>query len=100
MTLKTYWLFSGHVVTTHRNGTEHVKRLNVMLLTDDVQITRMDLAKAQEGMQQRFVNECQQIPGFRISDVYIESFGLLGQMTTEAFNAGFDKEVKTSGGVN
>ena len=100
MTTKSHWLVAGQVITANRTGTEHTKKLNVLLTTQELEITRIDLAKAQEGLQHRFVSECPQIPGFKINDVYIEGIVLLGTMTPEQFNEGYNKEIAAAGGVN
>lgn len=100
MTSKIYWLVAGQVVTANKQGIEHLKGLNVIVITDGPMFTRMDLAKSQEGMQRRFVTECPQIQGFKIKDIFIQNIMPLGQMTVEEFNAGFEQEVQAAGGMN
>ena len=87
---KLHWMASGVVVTSHRsNGHSNSYNFNVLLTTQHEYITRNDLAKVQEGMCQRFVNECPQISGFKISDVFIMNIFPLGLMTSEEFNEVF-----------
>lgn len=98
---KFYWLISGQVVTVNtRRGIENTKNLNVVTITEDVRFTRADIAKSQDAMMRRFVSECVQIPGFKITDAFIHGFGLLGHMTHEEFNAGFVDEVSAAGGMH
>lgn len=90
-TPKHYWLVAGRVVTADSSGKEYEKGLNTLLATDHC-ITRMDLAKAQQGLQLRFVKEAKQVPGRKIVDVYIQAVSFLGLMTEEIFHAGFSAE--------
>lgn len=89
---KFHWLVAGTVTAVNRTGKTNVRSLNVMLTTHNPEISRIDLAKAQEGMCRRFVSETEQIPGFKIADAFILSISALGFMTEQQFNAGFENK--------
>lgn len=93
MDAKNYWLVAGKIVVRNAAGVTHSHDLNVLLVTTHPAILRMDLAKAQEGMQRRFVTEFEQRKGFKIVDAFIMGISPLGRMTEEEFSTGFEQNV-------
>lgn len=93
--LKYRWLVAGNVVAAGPKGTIGQKGFNTLVSTDKVVFTRKDMATAQHGLMQRFVDETQK--GFgskesRIVDVLLLSVTNLGLMTETQFNDGLELE--------
>jgi hypothetical protein len=84
-----YWIAAAQVVVANAEGVERQKGYNALFTTKAKRITRKNLAKAQELVMQRFVAEAEQVPGWKIIDVYIQSISSLGLMTEAQFHVGF-----------
>lgn len=101
---KNYWLFAGQVVTIDKKKTIRQVNMNVLVVTENMRITRLDLANAQKAFMRRFMTQCEQIKGAEINDVFIMAINHLGTMTPEEFHAGFSgdmaEEMKQSQGLN
>jgi hypothetical protein len=89
MSAKHYWLVAGNVVATGPKGQVGQKGLNTLITTTNGFFTREDLARAQDGLMQRFVAETKQEKGGKIVDVFILSVSRLGLMTQEEFEGSF-----------
>lgn len=86
---RIYWLVGGEVVTANKKNLEKRRRLNTLVITQDPRFTRQDLAKAQQALMHRYLNEKQLEKGESFTDVFIMSINLLGEMTEKEFNVGF-----------
>lgn len=86
---KHHWLVAGNVVATAGRGQIGQKGFNTLVRTEQPIFTRVDLATAQQGLMQRFVEETDPKQGAKIVDVLILSVNNLGRMTQEEFEKGF-----------
>lgn len=87
-TPKHHWLVSGNVIVTSKSGTRQ-RGLNTLIMTDKPVFTRVDIARAQEGLMRRIVSETAMTKHDKISDVFVIAVSNLGLMTEEEFEAGF-----------
>ena len=90
LTTKHYALVSGKVLF-HMKDSEDAQEiyLNTTITGDDPNITAVQIARAQQGLQHMLF---QKIEGeINVIDVHIFSISKLGQMTEKKFMAGLDK---------
>lgn len=90
-----YWLVAGQV---HFNiGDESLHRnLNCLIRTDRQMFNHANMAKSQQLLQMRMINETFQdnLPeGYTVTDVFILSVNHLGVMTAAEYQEGFDAVV-------
>lgn len=86
---KYHWLVAGNVLATAPKGAVGQKGLNTLVTSEKAFFTREDLAKAQDGLMQRFVAETQMTKDTKIVDVFIISINNLGLMTQQEFEGSF-----------
>ena len=92
--LQHYWLVSGEVHFTLGDNTALHHKLNAIVKTGRHGFAHVNMAKAQQLLQMRLVNE--QFPegppaGFQIMDVYLAGVSHLGMMTEKQFAEGFEE---------
>lgn len=81
-----HWLVAGQVITRDKQAVERKYNLNSILLTEKQFITKDDIGKSQQGLQMRFVTQCEQIKGAEIVDVFLMGFSHLGEMERDEFH--------------
>lgn len=86
---KHHWLIAGNVVAVAGKGQVGQKGLNTMVRTSTRHFTRADIAKGQEALMQRFLEETPKEQAGKIVDVFIISISHLGLMTQEEFDGPF-----------
>lgn len=87
-----YFLFSMRVVYV-RDNLERGRDLNVLIATDKPFVNRLDLGKAQQQAQVRFMQEFDPKREADIKDVFISAVSNLGEMTEEEFHAAHNEAV-------
>jgi len=90
---KHHWLVAGQIITANPKGIGHTRILNSLVLADEQCLTKLDIARTQDGLMRRFVTETEQEKGFQIVDVVILSINYLGLMTQEGFEGAFAAQV-------
>lgn len=90
--LEHYWLIAGQVHYTHGEGHKFHRNLNCLIRTDRQAFAHVNMAKAQQLLQMRLMNETfagGPPEGFQIIDVFLMNVSHLGRMTPEEFSEGF-----------
>lgn len=86
------WLLYGLIITKEEDGRVNEMGMNSILSTDEDRIVRKDLARAQQGLQMRFINQVGPEAAAKIIDIPIVSISSMGIATDTEFHAGFSGE--------
>ena len=94
--LEYYWLVAGqvHYQLSDSHGLQQFQRsLNCILKTEREAFAHVNIAKAQQLLQMRLLNEAfTEAPpaDFKITDVFMISISHLGRMSADEFQQGYD----------
>lgn len=95
MDTKHYYLMAAQVVYSV-DGNNGMVNLNVIIVSDEMMVTRAQLGRAQQQAQVRFFKEYDTEQKSKVSDVFILSISHLGEMTAKDFHGEHYEEPATA----